>query len=80
MEGGLGLHREAELAPNLEAVVAGRPRTGRQAEGRVLQPRCQAENFPLGPGFCLHGNYREGEGDGDRIPQNSREIIWGREE
>lgn len=56
------------LAPNLEAVVAGRLRTGRQAEGRVLQPRCQAENFPLGPGFHHHGNYWGLEAEFLRIP------------
>lgn len=66
--GGLGLHREAVLAPNLEAVVAGRPRTSRQAEGRGLQPRCQAENFPLGPGFHHHGNYQGVEAEFLRIP------------
>lgn len=52
------------------------PPTHRQAGGRVLQPCCQAENFPLGPGFHHHGNCW---GGGSKIPQNSRESIWGRE-
>lgn len=41
--GGLGLHGETALARNPGSRVAGRPRTGRQAGGRVLQPGCQAQ-------------------------------------
>lgn len=64
------------LALNLAAVVAGRPRTGRQEAGCCS---LVAKHRELSTGSRFPSPWQL-LGGGSRIPQNSGESIWGREE